>query len=174
MNKSIFIFRKFIFICVVFAVFLARDVFAQDSGQETTIQPPYASTPLNRIGFAFTGTPWSLGGLFDYDRRELFPDFHWTLGFELGVYEYDLVIEPRVLWWENQNMSGFYVGPKLYFVTGDYNDYYHDYQTFFGIGVEGGWTYRFPENFDLTAGVDVSLTSSGPWISFKVGAGYLF
>lgn len=148
--------------------------FAQTSEQQTKTQAPYTSIPQNRVGIAFTGTPWSLGALFDYDRREIFPDFNWTLGIEIGFYEADLVVEPRVLWWENKNMSGFYVGPKLYFVTGDYHDYYHDYQTFFGIGAEGGWSYRFPENFDLGVGVDVSLTSEGPWVAFKFGAGYLF
>lgn len=180
MKRKLFVF-KYIFLALLSFISFSTVVFAQNSVDSTNTQktsdatlPPYISTPQNRLGLSFTGTPWSLGVLIDYDRRELFPDFHWTLGIEIGVYEVDLVLEPRALWWENKNMSGFYVGPKLYFVTGDYYDRYHDYQTFFGVGAEGGWVYRFPENFDLGAGLDVSLTTEGPWAAIKVSAGYLF
>lgn len=179
MKKSLFIFRNACLGLLSYRCF-SQVVFAQNSNNQTTQNnksaqtlPPYTAIPQNRIGLSFGGTLWSLGALIDYDRRELFPDFHWTLGVEIGVYDVDLAIEPRALWWENKNMSGFYVGPKLYFVTGDYYDRYHDYQTFFGVGAEGGWAYRFPENFDLGAGIEASLTTEGPWLAIKISAGYL-
>lgn len=156
-------------------MFFGICVFAQNAENKQKIQAPYIPTPKNRVGISFASTPWaSLGLLFDYDRREVFPDYHWTLGFEAGVYGFDLTLEPRILWWEHLNMSGFYIGPKASFVVGDYHRHHHNYQTFFGIGVEGGWVYRFPENFDLGAGLDVSLTNKGPWAALKFSAGYLF
>jgi len=178
MNKVIVFFARIIKTLIITSICLCftsayAEISTNKNHTRTHLQePPYSQTRENRIGISFSGAPWSLGLLFDYDRLNAFPDSHWTIGGEFGFYGHEITIQPRALRWENIDMSGFYAGPKLYFSNNIYKP--TQYTTFFGIGAEGGWAYRFPENFDVGVGIDLSLTSDGPWGSVKVSAGYLF
>lgn len=175
MFKGIFKLNKFSFL--FFLSLLPGFIFAQTPYHHKNLthssdKSETENKLYNRIGVSFAGAPWSLGGLIDYDRIHIFSYPNWSLGLEIGLYGLEFTIMPRALRWENKNMSGFYAGPKLYFSNGQYK--HDEYRTFFGIGAEGGWVYRFPEQFDVGAGIDLALTSDGPWGSVKITAGYLF
>ncbi len=165
-----------VFSFVLFFALIPLQTFAEIShphfSTDTHAKSSAKSLLVNRVGISFAGAPWALGALFSYDRLALFPDPNWSLGAEIGLYGLEFTVMPRALRWENINMSGFYVGPKAFLSNGEYK--HNEFRTFFGIGAEGGWLYRFPENFDVGAGIDLSLTSDGPWGSVKITAGYLF
>lgn len=126
---------------------------------------------LNRFGISIAGVPSVFGILFDYDRLGILPSLHWSLGAEIGLYGRDFTVMPRALLWEERNMSGFYAGPKASISN---FQQHNESKIFLGIGAEGGWLYRFENNLDVGGGIDLSLTSEGPWGTIRVTAGYLF
>lgn len=151
-----------------------------------------ASRDSKRIGLSFGGVwPWFGAVGISYDQMGVIPERNWSFGVEIGGLGWGLVVEPRAFYWQNANLSGFYLGPKasVGFFNNHYYHHHYDHHddhcyndrydgdscssVLVGIGAEGGWLYRFPQRFDMGAGLEVKATNYGLWAGAKLMVGYL-
>jgi len=143
---------------------------------------PSSSGAVNRLGISIGGITWGSGLLtLEYDRMNFFKVPDWSAGVGVSFIEEGLLISPRALYWQHPStFSGFYGGPQasIGFVNHNYytdhNNHVGDSSFYLGVGGEGGWSYRFPKNYDLGGGVELLLTNYGIIGSLKVTAGMTF
>lgn len=125
----------------------------------------------HRVGLSLGGG-LGFGGALTYDYNPMFAK-EWSLGGEfygMGQVKKDktfLVVAARSFYWENPTaMTGFFGGPKAALVS------VSDGDLGIGLGGEGGWSYRFGNNIDLGASLDVFV---GNWVfgGLRLNVGFL-
>ncbi|BBH51681.1 hypothetical protein [Fluviispira sanaruensis] len=135
----------------------------------------FARANEHRLGLSLGGGSLAYGiGHLSYDQIGILPHKHWSIGLEAGGFFGGFLIAPRALYWEKaSSMSGWYVGPKVVFGNSNYLNYS---SSFFAIGGEGGWSYRFtegPKGLDFGGGLDLYATNHGFWGAIKFTVGFL-
>ena len=121
-----------------------------------------------RVGGAIGFSTWS-GSPYVYGSADVFGLFHqrMTVGGDIMIIKSSLLIEPRLLFWEKPDVSGFYGGPKI--ALGPIGDL----SPFIGIGGEFGWVRRLANHFDFGGGLQILISNHDTEAGLQFNAGYL-